>query len=183
MLRYTQNGVIMKKDAYIKILLAFELALLPLAIFAKIFLPTWSLSLFVSGILLCKIWREVFRDKAEKSHLIMSLVANIATNTTLIVLFMNLGLLSKVIGIIAIIAVWLESACKYVMFYVEVPEFVDAVSYCNLLFQMLMLLSMTFAYANSTFLAVACIACILTSTVYVGYTAYHFIKNMPKKSR
>lgn len=173
----------MKKDAYIKILFACELALLPLAIFAKIFLPTWSLSLFVAGVLLCKVWREVFKDKLEKSHMIMAIIANIATNTTLIVLFMNLGLLSKAIGIIAIIAVWLESACKYVMFDVEMPEFVNAVSYCNLLFQVLMLLSMTFAYANATFLAVACIACILTSAVIVGYTAYYLIKNMPKKSR
>ncbi len=173
----------MKKDVYLKILFAIELALLPLTIFAKIYMPSWAISVFVAIILICKIFRELFKDKQEKSNLIICSIANIATALTLLILFMNLGYLSKLVGIITIIAIVTEIACEYIMFYNTLPEFVESVAYCNIMFQCLVLLAMTFAYANSTILTVACIACTLTSAVFIVYTVVYLVKNMPKKSR
>lgn len=173
----------MKKDTYFKLLFAIEMALLPLAIFAKLFLPVWSVGLFVAGILLCKIWREIFRNKQSKFQTTVSVVANIATSTVLLALFMNMGILNIAIGVCAIITIAIKSAFELVMFYNVLPEFVDAVSYCGVLFECLTLLSMTFAYANATMLSICSVACILTAIVYVGYAIYWLIKNMPKKSR
>lgn len=173
----------MKKDTYFKLMFAIEMALLPLAIFAKLFLPIWSVGLFVAGILLCKVWREIFRNKLSKFQTIVSIVANIATSTILLALFMNMGVLNVAIGVVAIIAIAIKSVFELVMFNNVLPEFIDAVSYCSILFECLTLFSMTFAYANATMLSICAVACVLTSIVYVGYAIYWLIKNMPKKSR
>lgn len=173
----------MKKDTCFKLMFAIEMALLPLAIFAKMFLPVWSVGLFVAGILLCKIWREIFRNRLSKFQTIVSIIANIATSTILLALFMNMGILNIAIGVITIIAIAIKSVFEYIMFNTELPEFIDAVAYCSILFECLTLFSMTFAYANGTLLSICSIACILTAVVYVGYAIYWLIKNMPKKSR
>lgn len=176
-------GVEMKKDTYFKLMFALEMALLPLAIFAKLFLPVWSVGLFVAGILLCKIWREIFRNRQIKYQTVVSAIANIATSLVLLALFMSMGILNKAVGIIAIIVIALKSACEIVLFDQELPEFVDSVAYCAVLFECLTMFSMTFAYAYATILTVCTIASILTGVIYVGYTVYYLIKNMPKKSR
>lgn len=173
----------MKKNTFFKIMFALEMAILPLVVFAKLFLPIWAVGLFVACVLLCKVWREIFRDRHSKFESIVSAIANFATSLVLLSLFMTMDILNKPVGILAIILISLTSVCEILMFEQPLPEFVDSVAYCAVLFECLMLFAMTFAYAYSLILTICCIACILTGVVYVGYTLYYLVKNMPKKSR
>ena len=173
----------MKNNTLFKVLFAIEMALLPLTIFAYLFLPHWAVGLFVAGVLLCKIWREIFKDKFNKTEIIINSVASVITNTTLLAMFMVAGVVSKPVGIIAVIAIALKVCGEVFMFNKELPEFIDAVSYCFILFECAVLIGMTFAFAYSVVLSVACIACIMTGALYFGYAVYDFIRNLPKKSK
>mgnify|MGYP006931938366 CR=1 FL=1 len=172
----------MKKDTLYKILFAIELALLPLTIFAYLYLTNWSVGLFVAGVLLCKIWRELFKDKHNRSQVIISSIASVVTNTTLLALFMATDVLNIALGVVTIVAILAKVVCDVLMLEKDLPEFIDAVNYCFVLFECLVLISMIFAYAYSVVLSVSCIASILTGVIFAVYSVYYLIKNMPKKS-
>lgn len=168
----------MKNNMLCKILFAIELALLPLAVFAYLFLPGWSVGLFAIGVLLCKLWREMFRNRANKQETIMAAIASVASNTTLISIFMVMGLVSKAVGILAIVVISLKVMADFVMFNKYLPEFMDAVNYCFILFECMVFLAMTFAYYYSLILSIACIACVLTGVVYFGYAMITLIQTL-----
>lgn len=173
----------MKKDLLYKVLFAVEMALLPLVIFAYIYMPSWSVGLFVAGVLLCKIWRELFKDKYEKIQIVISSISSVITNTVLLSVFMVAGALNKVVGIITIIVIALKVLFDVFAMDVELPEFIESVKFCFMMFECLILIAMLFALSFATVLTIASIATILTGVAYVGYLGYVFVKNMSQKTR
>ena len=118
-----------RNDIFYKILFAISIALLPIVIFAYLYLPEWSISLIIAGILLCKIWIELFKDKLNFQHAIIDALASILIFTTLIILFAVIDAINLALAIIAIILIILTNVFKIVFFKKNMPEFLDAVAY------------------------------------------------------
>jgi len=73
-----------RNDTFFKILFAIEIALLPLVMASYMLMPHWTVGLFIAGILIVKIWLELFKNKDDKVHKIIMLIGNILTVATLV---------------------------------------------------------------------------------------------------
>lgn len=162
-----------RNDIFYKILFAISIALLPIVIFAYLYLPEWSISLIIAGILLCKIWIELFKDKLNFQHAIIDALASILIFTTLIILFAVIDAINLALAIIAIILIILTNVYKIVFFKKNMPEFVDAVDYCYMLFECLTLVAFTFLLYYSLVTNIGLVAIILTAGVSVCYKVYY----------
>ena len=93
-----------RNNLLFKILFAIELALLPMVIFAYLFLAPWTMGVFIGGILLAKIWLHIFNDKTKLSTIIIS-IGNILVFSVLVILFMATNLINVALGVVVIILV------------------------------------------------------------------------------
>ena len=162
-----------KNDTFFKILFAIELALLPMTIFAYLFLPEWSMGLFVAGILLSKIWIELFKNRASRAHEIIDSVGDVLVlGTLLIFLTCNHHIHVALICFVLVFVVFFN-LFKIFFFNKSMPDFIDAVDYCYMLFVVLTLISLTFVVFNALVANIALFAVLLTTVVSVGYKIYY----------
>lgn len=162
-----------RNDTFFKILFAIEIALLPMAIFAYLYLPEWSMGLFVAGILLSKIWMELFKQKPNKSHTVIDAIGDVIVFTTLLSFFANRNIIHIALAVIVIVLVVFMNLFKVIYFNKSMPEFVDAVDYCYMLFTILTLISFTFVVFSGLVARIGLFAIILTTAVSVGYKIYY----------
>ena len=74
-----------RNDTFYKILFAIEIALLPLVMAYYILFPTWVGGEFVAGVLVTKIWIELFKNKEDKVHTIINAIGNVLTISSLVI--------------------------------------------------------------------------------------------------
>lgn len=162
-----------RNDIFYKVLFAISIALLPIVIFAYLFLPEWSISLIIAGILLCKIWIELFRDKTSLQHLIIDSVASILIFSTLLIFFAVIDMINLALAIVAIVLIVFSNIYKIVFFKKTMPEFINAVDYCYMLFECLTLVAFMLLFYYSLLTNIGLVAIILTAGVSLCYKVYY----------
>lgn len=165
-----------RNDALYKVLFAIEIALLPMVIFAYLYLPEWSMGLFIAGILLAKIWLELFKDKINYSHIIIDAVGSILVFTTLLTFFMVIDLINVALGVVTLVLIVIMNVFNILYFKKNLPEYVDAVDYCYILFECLTLIAFTFLTYYSLITDIGLFALIMTCAVSIIYKIYYAFK-------
>lgn len=165
-----------KNDTFFKILFAIEIALLPMVFFAERLLPEWAVGLFIAGILLAKIWLELFKNKANRVHIIIDSFGSIIVFATLIIFFINSTLITKPLGIAVLIFVLLMNLLLPALFNHQMPEFVEAVDFCYMLFECFTLLAFTFLTYYALITNIGLFALLLTTAVSVIYKIYYITR-------
>lgn len=164
-----------RNNLLFKILFAIELALLPMVIFAYLFLAKWAMGVFIGGLLLAKIWLHIFNDKTKSSTIIIS-VGNIIVFSVLLILFMATQLISVLLGVFVLILVVLQNIFKITLLNKALNETIEAVDYCYTLFECLSLGAFTFLVFYSLVSNVGLFAMLLTSVVAVAYKIFYTFK-------
>ena len=177
-----------RNDMFLKILFAISLALLPMTIFSYLFLPSWAIYLFVAGLLLAKIWIELFKDKYSFAHTIINAINSVAVFATLFIIFYLKDVINLTLVIIIIIAIVLMQLMKVLLFRHSMPDYVDAIDYCYMLFESLTLIAFIVVLYDSTFLTIASYALLITalvSVIYKVYFAFRYtsLRNIFKKKK
>lgn len=164
-----------RNNLLFKILFAIELALLPMVIFAYLFLAPWAMGVFIAGVLLSKIWLHIFNDKTKSSIVILA-IGDILVFSVLLIMFMALGLVNVAIGVVIIILVSLQSVFKIYLYNKSLNETIEAVDYCYTLFQCLTLAAFTFLTFYALISNIGLFAILLTSAVAVLYKIFYTFK-------
>ena len=167
-----------KNDAFYKILFAIELALLPMVSFAYVYggWPTWIMGLFMGGVFVCKIWREIFKDVYDKTHIIIGAVSTVAVYTYLLIFLTSIGYFHPALAVTTIVFVILQSLFKVLMRNKRMPEFVTAVDHCFVIFEAITLLAMSLIVLVSESAIVGLWSLLLTSIVSVSYKSYYALQ-------
>lgn len=164
-----------KNNTFFKILFAIELALLPMVIFAQLFLQEWTICLFIAGVLLAKIWIELFNDKTFQSIIIIA-INNILTFAVLLILFMSLGKINLLLGIFALIFIVLMNVLKVTLYTKAINDTIQAVDYCYTLFECLTLIGLAILCFFEMLTTIGLFAILLTSVVSVSYKIFYICK-------
>ena len=172
-----------KNDLLFKIICAIQVALLPVVIAFDLIstFPTWAITIAIVGVLLCKIWAEVFKDKHNLMHKILSSIVTIATFATLLFFLANKALIEMWIAILTTILIILFVVLSVVLRSKVMPEIIEAIDYCFVLFEILTILAFSFAFYHITLANIGIFALILTTAVSVGYKAYFLVKYLIRK--
>ncbi len=167
-----------RNDTFYKILFAIEIALLPLTMAIYYLFPNsqWIVGLLVGGVLIVKIWREIFKQKDNFAHLIINSVANVITISTLVIFFTVVGDISLALCISVVALAVVFNLFKVLMHKVTFPEMINAVDTCFMLFECLLLATLTFVLFNILLTNIALFTLILTSGVSVAYKVYHAMR-------
>ena len=171
-----------RNDTFYKILFAIEIALLPLVIAANLLLPMWTVSLFIVGILVAKIWMALFKDKENRVHSIINSIGGALEISTLVIFFTSESLIeSVVLTVFVVIFVVLFNVFKVVLFNSKMPELIDAVDACFAIFEFLalvafILISLVVVEFTSVVLNISMFALLLTSAVSVLYKLFYVFK-------
>ena len=166
-----------RNDSFFKILFAIEIALIPLTMAAHYLMPNWTVGLFVAGILVAKVWLELFKNKESLSHVLINAIGSVLTIVTLVIFFTVLGYIKVYMGVlVAVFAVLfnvLRLACrKNIM-----PETIDAVDSCYVLFECLTLVGFTFVAFYDLIANIGLFALVLTAVVSVVYKTYFLCRH------
>jgi len=172
-----------KNDLLFKILFAVQVALLPVVIAFDLIetFPSWAVTLAIVGVLLCKIWAEVFKDKHNLMHKILSGVATIATFAVMLFFLEFKGIIAMWLAILTTVLVVLFIALSILLRSKVMPEVIEAIDYCFILFEILTLLAFSFAFYYVTMTNIGLFAIVLTTAVSVAYKAYFCIKYLIRK--
>ena len=167
-----------KNDLFFKILFAIQIALLPIVVATTLIssLPVWATSIALAGVLLAKIWVEVFKDKQNFTHKIMCYIGSVITFAVLLIFLEMKGVIDLWIAILAIVLITLHSAFNIILKKKVMPETIEAIDYCFVLFEILTLIAFTFAFYNITMTNIGLFAIILSTAVSVAYKVYYCIK-------
>lgn len=165
-----------KNDNFFKILFAIELALIPLVIYSNIYLENWATSLFIGGLALVKVWREVFKEKDNKQHTIISAIANMCEFGVLIIYFATQKLLVLAIAIVAVVVVMLFNLLKAVFAGTTFGDTIESVDFCMMVFEILTLVSFAVMAYLDNIATIALWTIILTGAVSVIYKIYYGFK-------
>ncbi len=185
----TMRYIMTRNDTFYKILFAIEIALLPLVLAANFLLPTWTVGLFVAGILVAKIWMELFKNKENHIHTIIGTIGDVLAISTLVIFFTVKGYIDSVsLCVFTVVFAVLAYAFKSLLFKSKMPEMVDAVDACITLFTYLLIASLivvTFHLVGTTQLIVniALFALMLTSIVSAAYKLYYIFKTYDVMSK
>lgn len=161
-----------KNDTFFKILFAIELALLPLVMAADILLPYWAVGLFVAGVLVAKIWVELFKDKNKLSHVIINAINSIATISVLVIFFTVKGYIETYLCVLVVTFVVLANILKAYLYNKTLPETISAVDFCYVLFEILVLIGLIFISVNELIVNIGLFAVMLTAVVLTVYKLY-----------
>ena len=172
-----------RNDRFFKILFAIEIALLPLVMAANFILPTWTMSLFVLGILVSKIWMSLFKNKEDRAHAIINAVGNALIISTLTIFFTIQGYIeSLLVCVLVVVFAVLSSIFKIALFNAQMPEIVDAVDSCNglfgyFVFAALVVVVLRLVATTQLILNVSLFAFLLTAIVSSAYKTYYVFRN------
>lgn len=165
-----------KNDNFYKILFAIELALIPLIIFSNIFLENWATSLFIGGLALTKIWREIFKEKENKQHTVISAIAAMCEFGVLIIYFATQKLLILPIAVSAVVVVMLFNLLKVVFAGTTFGDTIESVDFCMIIFEALTLIAFAIMAFVENVATIALWTIILTGAVSVIYKVYYGFK-------
>ena len=166
-----------RNDTFFKILFAIQIALLPLAMASYLLMPIWTVGVFIAGILVAKIWMELFKDKDNHLHKLILTIANALTILSLVIFFTAQGYINLAMGIIVAILSVAMNVLKFVMSKNAMPEMIDAVDSCYVLFESLTLIALSFVVFYELTTSIALFALCLTSAVSVIYKVYFLLRN------
>ncbi len=165
-----------RNDTFFKILFAIEIALLPMAMAAFLMMPEWSVGIFVAGILVTKIWMELFKNKDDFIHVIINAIGNALTISTLVIFFTVKGYIGVAVCVFTVIAAVLMNALLVLTNKNTMPEMIDAVDTCYMLFEGLTLAGLTFVMFYGLITDIALFALVLTALVSVGYRLFYLYR-------
>ncbi len=171
-----------RNDTFYKILFAVELALLPLVFAANLLLPMWTVGLFITGILVTKIWMVLFRDKENKVHTIINAIGGALEISTLVIFFTSIDLIeSVVLSVFIVVFVVLLNVFRIALVDSNMPEIIDAVDACFTIFEFLaliafVLISLIVVELTTVILNISTFALLLTSAVSVVYKVFYVFK-------
>ena len=165
-----------RNDTFFKILFAIEIALLPLVMASYILMPTWSVGLFVAAVLISKVWLEIFKNKEDKAHLIINSIGNTLVVASLVIFFTIHNYISVALCVAVVILTVLTNLLKVLMNETTLPEMIDAVDVCYMLFECLLLVGLTFIIFSQLVSNIALFALLLTAGVSVAYKLYHLVR-------
>lgn len=173
-----------KNDMFYKILFAIELALLPLVIFASIRIEEkWAICLFIGAVLLVKIWLELFKDRINFQHAIISAISSILTFGVLLILFACNDYINMALAIVTVVLIAIYNILFVVQFKAQLPEFIQAVDFCYMLFECIAIACFVFVAYTSVASLIAIFALILTTVVSAGYKIYNVVRALVSKNR
>ena len=161
-----------RNDTFFKILFAIEIALLPLVMASYILLPKWSAGLIVAGVLVVRIWMELFKNKEDKVHTIVNSIASILTISSLVIFFTINEYINLILCIFIVSLAVLTNIFQILLKDKHMPEMIDAVDSCYVLFECLLLIGLTFVIFYDLVANIALFALLLTSAVSVLYKVY-----------
>lgn len=165
-----------KNDGFYKVLFAIELALLPMVIFANLFLPIWTMSLFIIGILVCKIWREIFINRKSRTHALINTIASVAEFGVLLIYLSIQNFLNLALAIASLVLIVLFHLFKHILFTKCMNETIDAVDFCFIIFECITLAALAFVNLSTQPVNIALWSMILATAVSVGYKIYYLFK-------
>ena len=165
-----------RNDGFYKILFAIEIALISMVVFANMFLENWALSLFVGGILVVKIWRQIFKEKDNKAHTIIASIASMLEFSILIIYFAAQKMLILPLAIVAVVIVVLYGLLKIAFANVKMIETIDAVDFCFVIFEFLMLVAFVILPFFGQIATIALWTIVLCGAVSVIYKVYYGFK-------
>jgi len=165
-----------RNDTFFKIIFAIEIALLPLVMSAYILMPEWTIGMFVAGVLVAKIWMELFKSKEMRSHIIINAVASVLTTVSLVIFFTIYDYISIVLCVFVVIFSILMNVFKVLYHSKRFPEMIDAVDSCYMLFECLTLIALTFVVFYDLVTTIALFALLMTAVVSVAYKVYYMFR-------
>ena len=165
-----------RNDTFFKILFAIEIALLPLVMASYILMPTWTVGLFIAGVLVAKIWLELFKNKEDKAHNIINAIGNCLIVTTLVVFFTIYNYINTVVCVFVVILAIIMNLYRVFLQGTAMPEMIDAVDTCYMLFECFLLIALTFVIFSQLVTNIALFALLLTAGVSVAYKTYYVVK-------
>lgn len=165
-----------RNDTFFKILFAIEIALLPLVMAAEIMMPDWSMGLFIAGILVARIWMELFKNKENRAHIIINSIGSVLTISSLVIFFSVKGFINVTLCVFLVIFVVLMNLFKIFLHGKSMPEMIDAVDACFLLFECLTLAGLAIIVLYDLIVDIALFALLLTSIVSVAYKIFYIFK-------
>lgn len=165
-----------RNDGFFKILFAIEVALIPMVIFAHMFLETWAMSLILGGIVVAKIWREIFKNKESKQHSIISAIASVCEFGVLIIYFITEKLLLLPLAISAVVVIVLFNLLKVVFANVTMGETIEAVDFCVIIFEILVLVAFAIMNMVDQITTISLWTLVLAGAVSVIYKIFYGFK-------
>ncbi len=166
-----------KNDTFFKIIFAIQIALLPIVIASSLFnMPTWATCLIIGGVVLSKIWVELFKDKHNLLHKTLNGVGTVLTFAVLLAFFASKDILKLWLVIVAGVLIVLYSLISVLLKKEAMPEIVEAIDYCFMMFECLTLVAFCFAFYNEMMANIGLFALILSAGVSFAYKVYHAIK-------
>jgi hypothetical protein len=161
-----------RNDTLFKILFAIEVALLPLTMAAYLLMPKWSVVVFIAGVLIAKIWMEIFKSKEIRSHGVINAIGSFLAISSLVIFFTACKYLNVVLCVFVVVFALLMTVLKIVLRDDFMPEIIDAVDSCYVLFECLSLVGLSFVVFYALIANISLFALILTAVVSVGYKTY-----------
>jgi hypothetical protein len=104
-----------RNDTFFKILFAIEIALLPLTMAAYLLMPTWTVGVFVAGVLIAKIWMEIFKNKEIRSHLVINAIGNFLIISSLVIFFTAFKHINIIMCVFVVALAFFMSVLKIVL--------------------------------------------------------------------
>ena len=166
-----------RNDTFFKIMFAIEIALIPLVMASYLLMPVWTVGLFLAGLLLAKIWMELFKSKSNRTHKIILAIGNIITISSLVIFFTVFNFIHLAMCIVVVSLAVLMNVFKLIVRDV-MPEMIEAVDSCYLLFECLSLVALAFVVFYELVTNIALFALILTAFVSVAYRFYYLMRYM-----
>lgn len=166
-----------RNDIFFKILFAIEVALLPLIIFSYHFVQqAWVMGILIAGVMVCRIWMEIFKDKHNFQHNVINSIGSIATIGIILIFLASVKVVVAPIAIVAVIMVVLGNVMKIAMFNKHMPDMINAVDLCYTMFECTALLTFAFARMSTLISNLGMFTLIITSAVSVVYKIYFAFK-------
>lgn len=165
-----------RNDTFFKILFAIEIALLPLVMASYIIFAEWTVGLFIAAVLVVKIWMELFKNKASLTHLIINSIGNILTISSLVIFFTIYDYINIVLCVFVVILAVLMNLFKVLLREKSMPEMIEAVDSCYMLFECLTLVGLTFLILSQLVTNIGLFALLLTAGVSVAYKIFYSVR-------
>lgn len=166
-----------RNDTFFKLMFAIEIALIPLAMSAYLLMPTWTVGLFIAGVLIAKIWMELFKNKNNTAHAVIMAIGNVLTISSLVIFFTVYGYINLALCIVTVVLVVLMNLMKVFLKQDFLPEMIEAVDSCYILFECLTLVALAIVVFYQLVTSIALFALILTAGVSVLYKIYYYLRH------
>ena len=175
----------MKKELYYKLLFTLSIALIPMIISAKLIMPSWCISLFVSIIVVCKLGMLVIKNPNNNLECYLEAINNVVVVIATVIIFVCFGWANLIFAIICSVFILSEEFLKIVFRFKPNSQLIEALNFSCEMFIYLTLGAMIVAPFNALMLDIALVALminVVVLTLLQGYNYFHYYlikKNKP----